>query len=49
LIRNEHWLHALAAAISIVSAGPSRSSDAKSTVYDTDIVDPLPGRGRVFL
>ena len=31
LMRNVHWLKALAAATSIVSFGPSSSSDAKST------------------
>src|SRR3954470_18957890 len=41
-----HWLKALPAATSIVSCGPSSSSDAKSTAYDTDIVDPLVVSGR---
>ena len=41
-----HWLNALPAATSIVSCGPSSSSDAKSTAYDTDIVDPLVVSGR---
>src|SRR5471030_348902 len=45
-VRNVHWLHAPAAA-SIVSSAPSRSSDAKSTAYDTDIVDPLEASGRL--
>ena len=49
LMRNEHWLHALAAATSIVSFGPSSSSDAKSTAYETDIVDPLRASGRLTL
>src|SRR5215213_3459489 len=49
LMRNVHWLHALAAATSIVSLGPSSSSDAKSTAYDTDIVDPLRASGRLTL
>src|SRR5690349_23728459 len=48
-VRNEHWLHALAAATSIVSSAPSRSSAAKSTVYDTDIVEPWPASGRLTL
>ena len=43
LMRNVHWLYALAAATSIVSFGPSSSSDAKSTAYDTDIVEPPRG------
>ena len=30
-IRNVHWLHALVTATNIVSWGPRRSSDAKST------------------
>ena len=41
-----HWLKALPAATSIVSCGPSSSSDAKSTAYDTDIVEPLVVSGR---
>ena len=49
LMRNVHWLHALAAATTIVSFGPSSSSDAKSTAYDTDIVEPLRASGRVTL
>src|SRR5262245_21339395 len=48
-VRNVHWLHALAAATSIVSSGPSSSSAAKSTAYDTDIVDPLDASGRLTL
>ena len=42
-----HWANALAAATTIVSCGPSSSSDAKSTAYDTDIVDPLVVSGSV--
>src|ERR687890_2131701 len=49
LMRNVHWLHALAAATIIVSLGPSSRSDAKSTAYDTDIVDPLRASGRLTL
>ncbi len=49
LMRNEHWLQALAAATIIVSLGPRSSSDAKSTAYETDIVDPLRASGRVTL
>ena len=49
LIRNVHWLNALAAATIIVSFGPSRSSDAKSTAYDTDIVDERRASGRLTL
>src|SRR5688572_31316920 len=49
LIRNVHWLHALTAATTIVSSGPSSSSDAKSTAYETDIVDPLRAIGRLTL
>jgi hypothetical protein len=41
-----HWLHALVAATHIVAFSPSSSSDAKSTAYDTDIVDPLVESGR---
>src|SRR5688572_28913353 len=48
-VRNVHWLHALTAATSIVSFGPSSSSDAKSTAYDTDIVDPERASGSVTL
>ena len=44
-----HWLNALPAATSIVSCGPSSSSDAKSTAYDTDIVEPLVVSGSVDL
>ena len=49
LMRNVHWLNALAAATSIVSFGPSSSSDAKSTAYDTDIVDERRASGRFTL
>ena len=49
LIRKVHWLNALTAATIIVSFGPSRSSDAKSTAYDTDIVDDLRASGRLTL
>src|SRR5262249_56948699 len=48
-VRNVHWLHALAAATSIVSSAPSSSRAAKSTAYDTDIVDPLLASGRLTL
>src|SRR5207248_9330710 len=44
-VRKVHWLHALAAATSIVSFAPSISSAAKSTAYDTDIVEPLVASG----
>src|SRR5579872_3781425 len=46
-VRNVHWLQALAAATSIVSFAPRRSSAAKSTAYDTDIVEPLAASGRL--
>ena len=46
LLLKWHWLNALPAATSMVSCGPSSSSDAKSTAYDTDIVDPLVVSGR---
>src|SRR5476649_807660 len=49
LVRKVHWLHALAAATSIVSFAPRSSSAAKSTAYDTDIVDPLEASGRLTL
>ena len=48
-ILNVHWLHALATATSIVSCGPSMMSAAKSTAYDTDIVEPLLASGRLTL
>ena len=47
LMRNVHWLNALAAATSIVSFGPSSSSEAKSTAYETDIVEPPDASGRL--
>ncbi len=46
-VRNVHWLHALAAATSIVSFGPMSSSAATSTAYETDIVEPDVVRGRL--
>src|SRR6185295_17653741 len=46
-VRNVHCAHALAAATIIVSFAPSRSSAAKSTAYDTDIVEPLLASGRL--
>ncbi len=49
LIRKVHWLNALAAATSIVSFGPRSSSDAKSTAYDTDIVEDRRASGRFTL
>src|SRR3954464_13235318 len=49
LIRNVHWLNALAAATIIVSFGPSSSSDAKSTAYETDIVEDRRASGRFTL
>src|SRR4051812_5376221 len=49
LIRNVHWHHALTVATIIVSLGPSSRSDAKSTAYETDIVDLLRASGRVTL
>src|SRR5438046_2789327 len=48
-VRNVHWLQALAAATIIVWSAPSSSSAAKSTAYDTDIVDPLDASGRLTL
>src|SRR3989442_1143357 len=44
-MRKVHWLHALPIATIIVAWGPSRSSAAKSTAYETDIVDPLLASG----
>ena len=44
-----HWLQALALATIIVSFGPSRRSAAKSTAYETDIVEPLVVSGRLTL
>src|SRR5262249_43752346 len=49
LMRNVHWLNALAAATTIVSFGPSSSSAAKSTAYETDIVDDRRASGRFTL
>ncbi len=49
LIRNVHWLNALAAATIIVSFGPRSSSDAKSTAYDTDMVEERRASGRFTL
>lgn len=34
------WLHPLAAPTSIVACGPRRISDAMSTTYDTDMLEP---------
>src|SRR5689334_7526190 len=44
-----HWQYALATATTIVACGPSSSSAAKSTAYDTDIVEPLVVIGSVTL
>src|SRR5436189_200658 len=41
LMRNVHWLNALAAATTIVSFGPRSSSDAKSTAYEPDVLDGI--------
>src|SRR5215210_8058995 len=49
LMRKVHWLHALTAATNIVSFGPRSSSDAKSTAYDTDMVEPLRASGSFTL
>ena len=38
---NVHCAHAPAAATIIVWSAPMRTNDAKSTAYDTDIVEPL--------
>src|SRR5687768_277047 len=46
-VLNVHWLQALMAATSIVSFAPSSMSDAKSTAYDTDIVEPPETSGRL--
>src|SRR5262245_30523397 len=46
-VRKVHWLQALTAATIIVASAPSSSSAAKSTAYDTDIVEPLVVRGRL--
>src|SRR5438309_4446718 len=45
VVRIVHCAHALTAATIIVSFAPSSSSAAKSTAYDTDIVDPLVASG----
>ncbi len=46
-VLNVHWLQALVPATSIVSSAPSKSKDAKSTAYDTDIVEPPEASGRL--
>src|SRR6185436_10097737 len=46
-VRKVHCAQALAAATTIVSLAPSSSSAAKSTAYDTDIVEPLVASGRL--
>src|ERR1700730_18236000 len=46
-VLNVHWLQALVPATSIVSLAPSSSSAAKSTAYDTDIVEPPETSGRL--
>src|ERR1700730_13652336 len=46
-VRNVHWLQALVPATNIVASAPSSSSAAKSTAYDTDMVEPLEVSGRV--
>ena len=48
-VLNVHWLQALVPATSIVSSAPSSSNDAKSTAYDTDIVEPPEASGRLTL
>ena len=48
-VLNVHWLHALVPATSIVSSAPSSRRDAKSTAYDTDIVEPPEASGRFTL
>ena len=45
-VLNVHWLHALVPATSIVSSAPRSRRDAKSTAYDTDIVEPPEASGR---
>src|SRR2546425_9964277 len=45
VVRMVHWLQALTAATIIVSLAPRSRSAAKSTAYDTDIVDPLVASG----
>src|SRR5438552_5353538 len=49
VVRMVHWLQALTAATIIVSFAPSSNSAAKSTAYDTDIVDPLVASGSLIL
>ncbi len=46
-VRNVHCANALAAATKIVWFAPRMSSAAKSTAYDTDIVDSLATSGSV--
>src|SRR4051812_27544922 len=46
-VRKVHCDQALVAATNIVGFAPSSSSEAKSTAYDTDIVDPLVVSGRL--
>src|SRR5262245_21094394 len=48
-VRNVHCAQVLTAATSIVSFAPSNSSAAKSTAYDTDIVELLLASGSVTL
>src|SRR4029434_9537113 len=48
-VRNVHCAHVLTAATSIVSFAPSSSNAAKSTAYDTDIVELLLASGSVTL
>src|ERR1700730_3084081 len=45
-VRKVHWLQALVAATNIVASARSSSSAAKSTAYDTDMVEPLEVSGR---
>src|SRR5437763_5313561 len=42
-----HWLQALVPATSMVSFAPSNSNAAKSTAYETDMVDPPEASGRL--
>ena len=48
-VLKQHWLKALDAATIIVPCGPMSSNDAKSTAYDTDIVELLVRSGRCTL
>src|SRR3954465_1441501 len=48
-VLNVHCAHARVPATSIVSSAPSSRSDAKSTAYDTDIVEPPEASGRLTL